>query len=76
MVCEPALPFGRCELSNSQDERKRELEYLRLASDLSQLARDTANPGLRLRCVRMARYWSDQAGGLAEKFPMQSTVYH
>ena len=63
-------------MSNPRNERKRELEYLRLASDLSQLARDTANPGLRVRCVRMARYWSDQAQGLVEKFPMQSIVYH
>jgi hypothetical protein len=63
-------------LSNPRNERKRELEYLRLASDLSQLARDTANPGLRVRCVRMASYWSDQAQGLVEKFPMQSIVYH
>lgn len=63
-------------MSNPQNERKRELEYLRLASDLSQLARDTANPGLRVRCARMARYWSDQAEGLAAKFPMQSTLYH
>jgi hypothetical protein len=63
-------------LSNFKNERKRELEYLRLASDLSQLARDTANPSLRVRCVRMAKYWSAQADGLAAKFPMQSTVYH
>jgi hypothetical protein len=63
-------------LSDFQNQRKRELEYLRLASDLAQLARDTPNPGLRKRCDRMSKYWSDQAVSLTEQFPMQSVLYH
>ena len=76
MVCEPSLPSRRRELSDFQNQRKRELEYLRLASDLAQLARDTPNVGLRTRCDRMAKYWSDQAVSLTEQFPMQSVLYH
>jgi hypothetical protein len=40
---------------------KRDLECLRLASDLVQLSRDALNPDLQAHCIRMASYWSDQA---------------
>jgi len=41
-------PFpGGCALSNSENKRKRELECLRLASDLTRIGRDTLNPDLR-----------------------------
>jgi hypothetical protein len=45
----------------SDDELKRDLECLRLASDLMQMSRATLNPELEAHCVQMAKYWSDQA---------------
>ena len=71
-------PFpGGCALSNSENKRKRELECLRLASDLTRMGRDTLNPDLRAHCVRMAKLWSDQAArGPAENDSVQSTLYH
>jgi hypothetical protein len=51
-------------MSDSNDRRvdqKRELECLRLASDLRQLAKETLDPELRAHCLRMAKQWSDEA---------------
>jgi hypothetical protein len=45
----------------SDDERKRDLECLRLASDFMQMSRDALNPDLEAHCVQMAKYWSDRA---------------
>jgi hypothetical protein len=47
-------------VSDSNDEQKRELECLRLASDLMQLSRETLNPDLKAHCLRMAGVWTDQ----------------
>ena len=44
-----------------RDDRIRELECLRLASDLRQLAKDTLDPDLRAHCIRMAKQWSAEA---------------
>lgn len=69
-------------MSDSNYDRKRELECLRLASDLMQLAADTVNPHLKAHCLRMAKVWSGEAektpGGyaLAEHTGAQSTVCH
>jgi hypothetical protein len=41
-------------VSDSNDEQQRELECLRLASDLMQLSRETLNPDLKAHCLRMA----------------------
>lgn len=41
-------------MSNSENKRKRELECLRLASDLTRMGRDTLNPDLRTGGHRMA----------------------
>jgi hypothetical protein len=49
-----------------REDRKRELECLRLASDLRQLAKETLAPDLRAHCLRMAKHWSDQADGPAK----------
>jgi hypothetical protein len=51
----------------SNDDRKRELECLRLAADLMQLASDTLNPYLKAHCLMMAKLWS----GEAEKKPAE-----
>ena len=69
--------FRRCAVSDSKNQRKRELECLRLASDLRQLGRDTLNPDLRAHCVRMAKLWSDQADrGSLGNSSVQSVLYH
>jgi hypothetical protein len=47
-------------VSDSNIEQKRELECLRLASDLRQLSKETLNPNLRAHCLRMAGIWTDQ----------------
>jgi len=46
--------------SDAESERKRELEYLRLASDLMQLAKSGLEPALKAHCLRMARACTDQ----------------
>jgi hypothetical protein len=47
--------------SNDQsDDQKRELECLRLASDLMQLAKQTLAPDLKAHCLRMAKQWSGE----------------
>jgi hypothetical protein len=51
----------------SNDDHKRELECLRLASDLMQLASDTLNPCLKAHCLRMAKL----RAGEAEKKPAE-----
>lgn len=56
-------------MSNVDDERKRGLECLRLASDFLQLSRATLHPDLKAYCIRMANYWSDQAEGNSNADP-------
>ena len=53
----------RCAMSepDPEYERKRQLECLRLASDLRQLAKEDLEPGLKAHCLRMAGAWTDQA---------------
>jgi hypothetical protein len=64
-------------MSNSGNDRKRELECLRLASDLTQLATETPNPGLRTHFLRMAKAWTDQTDHRPiENPPLQSVSYH
>jgi hypothetical protein len=48
--------------SDPEDVRKSELECQRLASDLMQMAKDTLDADLKAHCLRMARWWRDQAG--------------
>lgn len=47
-------------MPSSENDRKFELECLRLASDLRQLAKETLNPDLRDHCLRMAKQWSGE----------------
>ncbi|WP_146688062.1 hypothetical protein [Bradyrhizobium canariense] len=54
-------------MSDTDDEIKRDLECLRLASDFMLMSRDTLSSDLRAHCVRMAKYWSDQANGDPEE---------
>jgi len=45
-------------MSGSENDSKFDLECLRLASDLRQLAKATLDPDLREHCLRMAKQWS------------------
>ena len=56
-------------MSNSDYDRKRDLECLRLASDLMQLAAETSNPHLKGHWFWMARVWS----GETQKKPAEYT---
>jgi hypothetical protein len=61
------LLLGGAAVSDSNYDRNRELECLRLASDLMQLAADTLNPHLKAHCLRMAKVWYREA----EKTPAE-----
>ncbi len=47
-------------MSGSENDSKLELECLRLASDLRQLAKETLDPALKAHCLRMAMQWSGE----------------
>ena len=49
----------RCDVSESLS--KRQLECLRMASDLTRLADETSDPVLKAQFLRTAEMWSDQA---------------
>ena len=53
-------------MSDSENDNKLELECLRLASDLKQLANDILNPDLKTNCLRMAKHWSGEADAPAK----------
>jgi hypothetical protein len=63
-------------MSDSEYDRKRELECLRLASDLTQLATGTPNRDLKAHCLRMAQIWTDQAEQGPIGVPLQGVSYH
>ena len=48
-------------MSGSENDSKLELECLRLASDLKQLANQTLNPDLKAHCIRIAKQWAGEA---------------
>jgi hypothetical protein len=48
-------------MPDSESDQRSELECLRLASDLMEMATQTLNPKLKAHCLRMARAWTDQA---------------
>jgi hypothetical protein len=48
-------------VSDSESDQKSELECLRLASDLMEMATQTLNPELKAHCLRMAGVWNDRA---------------
>jgi hypothetical protein len=61
-------------MSDSENDSKRMLECLRLASDLNQLANDTLNPDLKAHCLRMAKQWSGEADAPAKTTEARATV--
>jgi hypothetical protein len=48
-------------ISGSENDSKSELERLRLASDLRQLAKETLDRDLKEHFLRMAKQWSGEA---------------
>jgi len=54
-------------MPDSESDQKSELECLRLASDLIQMAGETLNPDLKAHCLRMAGVWTDQANRKPER---------
>ncbi|WP_041802202.1 hypothetical protein [Rhodopseudomonas palustris] len=59
------------------EERRLELECLRLAADFRQIASDTLNPELRIQCLRMAKLWSEPAtDGPTERIAPLSLAAH
>jgi hypothetical protein len=64
-------------MSDSENDRKHELECLRLASDLTLLATETLSPDLKAHCLRMAVRLTDQAEqGAIGNIPLQSISYN
>jgi hypothetical protein len=64
-------------MSDSDNERRLELECLRLASDLTHVAKGTLNQDLKAHCLRMAKIWSDRAEqGVIATIPVLSASYH
>jgi hypothetical protein len=47
-------------MADSENDGKSELERLRMASDLRQLAKETSDPDLKEHWLRMARQWSGE----------------
>ena len=45
--------------NDRRDDQKRELERLRLVSDLRQLAKETLDPDLKAYCLQMAKQWDE-----------------
>jgi hypothetical protein len=45
----------------NEEEIRSQLECLRLASELRQLANGALSPELREHCLRMAKDWTDRA---------------
>ncbi len=47
-------------MSDPDIDRKSDLECLRLATELIELATETLNPALKAHCLRMAGVWTDR----------------
>lgn len=48
-------------MPDSEKELKGQLECLRIASDLMQLASQALSPELKDHCLRMAKVWTNRA---------------
>jgi hypothetical protein len=60
-------------MSERDNRRKHDLEWLRLASDCMQLADDVDRPVLRSHFIRMAREWTTLAEGDPARDPSADT---
>jgi hypothetical protein len=62
--------------NDRRDDQKRELECLRLASDLRQLAKETLDLDLRAHCLRMAKHWSGEGDEPANDTGLDKGLVH
>ncbi|BAL78201.1 hypothetical protein [Bradyrhizobium cosmicum] len=60
-------------MADSENDRKSEIERLRLASELRQLAKETSDPDLREHWLRMARQWSGEVEEPAQDHAVDDT---
>ncbi|MBB5049768.1 hypothetical protein HNR60_004552 [Rhodopseudomonas rhenobacensis] len=58
------------------EERRLELECLRLAADFRQIASDTLNPSLKRQCLAMAEIWAEATDDPAEQVAPLSSEFH
>jgi hypothetical protein len=65
--CAITHSFVEMRMSDSKSDQKHDLECLRLASDLMQLASATLNPELKAQCLRMAAVLTDQVNNDADE---------
>jgi hypothetical protein len=64
-------------MSDSEHDRKHELECLRLASELTQLANDLLDLDLKVHCLRMSNILNERAEqGPMATAPVLSSSYH
>lgn len=63
-------------MSDSENDSKLEIECLRLASDLEQLANQTLNPDLKAHCLRMAKQWAGEADERPRTKPIDKVLRH
>lgn len=60
-------------MADSENDRKSELERLRFASELRQLAKETSDPDLREHWLRMARQWTGEVEEPAQDHAVDDT---
>ena len=53
--------FQEVRMPDSQSDQKRDLEFLRLSSDLIELASMSLTPEVKAQCLRMAAELTEQA---------------
>jgi hypothetical protein len=63
-------------MPDSENDSKLELECLRLASDLKQLANQTLNPDLKAHCLRMAKQWAGEVDERPRTKPIDKVLRH
>jgi hypothetical protein len=69
--------FQEVAMPDSESDRKSDLECMRLASDLMQMATETLNPDLKAHCLRMASMWTERAEqGPICHIPLQNLSCH
>lgn len=61
---------------DTYNDNKHDLECLRLASELTQMAAATLNPLLQAHCIRMAKTWSDRVNQGSNGDFTRPTVWH
>jgi CheY-like chemotaxis protein len=66
--------FQEARMPDPDSDRKRDLECLRLASEITELATATLNPALKAHCVRMAGVLTDRVIEIVEELPTKPPI--